>query len=306
MARHPLRLALHVAAAVWIAVSAVAADVVAPVDLAPAPISALGAAKSVVLIPALTPGLNPPLAAPALAAPVFAPAAPALAAVPALAAAYSPAAFNTGFAAHGPAVDPAILMGAGRPDRESARPGVFGDSKLDWIFDGDRPGRAALLEPAAAATVQVPPGVGKHFYEDGVIGRRAAGIKMAHTRGKFLAALEGQGRIVSDTPVPGLDGFSVVAYKFFKGDGHGHVTSTLKDGEPMLKTVVDEARWSPERISALARSLFGRETHAPGEAPPGSGATYQIYVTRDGVRYVGWVEKASGKLVSFGVDKILP
>jgi hypothetical protein len=312
----------------------------ASADMAPAPVSGIGAAgasitgagHSLALVPTLSAGLSAPLAGPMVAAPSLFPAA--LAASPLAAPARAEAAPARVFSAPAgagtsaldleraplaPAADAAFAAerfgllgrdGASRPGHESGPAGRFSDSRLTRIFDGAAPGRASpdLSVPgseAAPGTVKVTREVGRHFDEDGVIGRRGAGIKGAHTRGKFLAALAGQGKIVSETPVPGYDGFSIVQYKFYK-EVRGAVTETLKDGEPMVKTVVDDTRWSPDRISALAQTVFGREPLAPAAAPAKAAETYQIFVVRGRVRFVGWVDKTRGALVSFGVDKILP
>jgi hypothetical protein len=166
------------------------------------------------------------------------------------------------------------------------------------------------VEPAPAeagqgsSTIKVTKDVGRHYFDDGVIGKRGAGIKMAHSREKFLQTLRGEGEIVSENPVPKFDGISLIKYKLYKLDARGNRLPELKE-TPMFKTVVDPNRWTDNRVSALARALFGRVANqAPTTGRASS--TYQVYVRDGSVEFIGWVDRATGTLNSFAVNKVGP
>lgn len=167
---------------------------------------------------------------------------------------------------------------------------------------------AAPLERAPTPVVEPPKikvteKVGDHFYEDGVIESRQAGVKTGHLRDSFNRTLEGQGRVISEQAVPGYKGLSLVKYKLFK-EFRGKPTAELKAGEPLAKTVIDDpALWPKGRISALAREVFGRELHEPAATPS---KTTVVKVTKGKVHFVGWVDKLTGELNSFGVDSVDP
>ncbi|MFI5345292.1 MAG: hypothetical protein ACHQ51_02850 [Elusimicrobiota bacterium] len=212
----------------------------------------------------------------------------------------------------GPEADAAIRSGLAGDPPEGA-PALNGAPKAAPFHDATgrftRPVPERAVPPAethprlapAEHPVGVGEAVGKHFFEDGVIESRSDGIKMAHSRVKFVEKLANQGQIISDAPVPGYPGISLVKYRLYT-ESRGVVTDVLKAGKPKAKTIVDGNIWTEAKITDLAKSIFGDTPHAAVE---GTG-TYEIRVTRGRVKFIGWVDRRTGALQSFGVDDILP
>ncbi|MFI5360730.1 MAG: hypothetical protein ACHQ49_02070 [Elusimicrobiota bacterium] len=148
----------------------------------------------------------------------------------------------------------------------------------------------------------------RHYLEPGRIVSRSKGITGAHAKSEFekLLAIEKdgfrQGEIVAERELPGLDGMERIEYKM-RQEEHGRLVDKLKGTKPLVKVVVDEKVWTEEKLTRLQEDVFAvkLKTIRP---EPGASGTFVIEVRRGPLLYLGWVEKSTGKLKSFGIDFI--
>jgi hypothetical protein len=129
----------------------------------------------------------------------------------------------------------------------------------------------------------------EHMVSPGTIVNRGKGVTAGHLGDQLENALVGQGKVLSKTPVQGLDGVTRVEYQLYKANPDGTITSTIKQGKPFVKTVFDPSKWDEAKIGKLAQDAFGH--HKAVDGP--------VEATKGGVTYVGWIR--DGVLQSFGV-----
>ncbi|TBR22715.1 hypothetical protein EPO15_07480 [bacterium] len=133
-----------------------------------------------------------------------------------------------------------------------------------------------------------------HIREEAYITKAKQGVKGAHDAEGFKGFLEGKGRILSEKPVPGLEGVVLVEYKMFKMRPDRSVTDELQSGQTKKKTLFDPAVWSPEKLEALAEEVFGGVELLPAGQP--TRVTYRNYT------FVGYRDAETGGLASFGIE----
>ncbi|MDE2143825.1 MAG: hypothetical protein KGJ84_15560 [Elusimicrobia bacterium] len=210
----------------------------------------------------------------------------------------------------GPESRAAIRSGlAGEPPPEGA-PALDGAPKGAPFHDANgkylaRTEGATAPKPLVVVEEAAGESVGDHFFEDGDLKavktpNNNKPIVGAHASRLFAQALARRnGVIVSEAPVPELEGVSLVKYQYYAKAADGTISNILKS-KIFAKTVFDEGVWSPAKITQLAKSVF-------------KGVSYRVLdsgsavaeVEHGKLKFTARVDPATGNITTFGID-ILP